>query len=209
MGGVRKPFLELLGEPVLRHALTPFLAEPRVVAVAVALGPDDAGAPPEWLTTLDPRVLIVAGGPSRAASVARAIAALPDDVDVIAVHDAARPLLTGDTVRACIEVAATGVGAVAGCPAVDTMKSVSRDGSVIATPDRSGLWHAHTPQVFPAAVLRRAYASGGVGATDDASLVEAAGAPVRMVDDGGQNLKVTRPDDVALAEAILRLRGSA
>lgn len=206
MGGVRKPFLDLLGEPVLLHSLRPFLDDPRVVCVAVALGAEDAATPPTWLAAVDPRVRVVEGGATRGASVSRALAALPDDVTVIAVHDAARPLLTAATLSACIEAAARGEGAVAGCPAVDTMKTVDADARVTGTPDRSRLWHAHTPQVFPAGVLRAAYASGPREATDDAALVESTGTPVRMVDDGGLNLKVTRPADVGVAEAILRAR---
>jgi 2-C-methyl-D-erythritol 4-phosphate cytidylyltransferase len=138
-----------------------------------------------------------------------ALAALPEDVDVIAVHDAARPLVTAETVTLCIDVAAAGSGAVAGCPAVDTMKSVDAAGAIRGTPDRDGLWHAHTPQVFPAGALRAAYASGRIGATDDAALLDGSGLPLRMVDDGGRNLKVTRPDDVAVAEALLRAREGA
>ena len=206
MGGVRKPFLELAGEAVLVHALRPFLAEPRVVAVVVALGAEDAEDPPAWLTELDDRVAVVTGGASRGDSVRLAIAALPDDVDVIAVHDAARPLVTESVVSACIDEAETGTGAVAGSPAIDTMKRVAADGVIVATPSRSELWHAHTPQVFPAELLRTAYAAGEEGATDDAALVENVGGRVRMIDDGGWNLKVTRPGDVAVAEAIVQER---
>ena len=207
MGGVRKPFLELAGRPVLEHALRPFLADERVVAVVVALSTADSDDPPAWLTALDPRVGIVEGGQSRGASVARAIDALPHDLDVIAVHDAARPLVSPETVAACIDVAAAGDGAVAGCPAVDTMKTVDAEGWIDATPARARLWHAHTPQVFPADALRRAYASGHEDATDDAALAEAIGVRVRMIDDGGVNPKVTRPHDVVVAEALLRARG--
>lgn len=207
MGGTRKPFLELAGQPVLRRALAPFLGEPRVVAVVVALTPEEAAAPPAWLRELDPRVRVVAGGASRAESVRNAIAALPDDVDVIAVHDAARPLVELRVISECIDLAAAGTGAVAGCPATDTMKRVDREGLVVDTPDRATLWHAHTPQVFPAPVLREAYARAGSGSTDDASLVETVGGRVRMVDGGRTNLKLTTNGDVALAEAILRLRG--
>ncbi|MCH7991694.1 MAG: 2-C-methyl-D-erythritol 4-phosphate cytidylyltransferase [Gemmatimonadetes bacterium] len=208
LGGSRKPFIELSGEPILLHALRPFLADARVVAVVVALGAEDAADPPSWLTELDVRVRVVAGGASRAESVGLALAVLPDDVTVIAVHDAARPLVTEDVVRACIDLASTGVGAVAGCPAVDTMKAVDTDAYIVATPDRSTLWHAQTPQVFPADMLRRAYEQEGVSATDDAALVERAGGRVRMVDGGPSNIKVTRPGDLALAEAILRARKS-
>ena len=209
MGGVRKPFLELAGEPVLVHALRPFLADSRVVAVVVALAEADASAPPLWLTGLDARVRVVAGGETRAESVRNALAELPDDVDVVAVHDAARPLVTADVVGRCIDVAAVGEGAVAGCPAVDTMKQVDGERAIVATPDRSTLWHAHTPQVFPAGVLRRAYRRDLAGATDDAGLVEREGLTVRMVDGGPANLKVTRQEDLAVAEAVLRARKGA
>ncbi len=209
MGGVRKPFLELAGEPVLVHAIRPFLADARVVSIAVALAPDDAADPPDWLTALDARVRIVAGGSSRAESVRNALAALPDDVDVVAIHDAARPLLPPGVVERCIAVAAGGEGAVAGCRAVDTMKEVDPDGYIVATPERARLWHAHTPQVFPAWIARRAYAADAAllaSATDDAALAEAVGAVVRMVDAGAGNLKVTAPGDLPIAEAILAER---
>lgn len=206
MGGARKPFLELGGRPVLAHALLPFLAEPRVVAVAVALFEEDAQRPPGWLTSLDTRVRVVPGGDTRTASVAAALAALPSDLDVIAVHDAARPLVTLAVVSACIDLAATGVGAVAGCPAVDTVKEVDERGRIVATPDRSRIWQAQTPQVFPAALLRRAYAAPNGVATDDAALVEHVGGEMRMVDAGPHNLKVTRPGDLVLAEAVLAAR---
>jgi len=206
MGGLRKPFLELVGEPVLVHALRPFLVQTSVVAVVVALAQEDAASPPEWLTGLDGRISVVAGGETRTESVGRAMAALPADVDVIAVHDAARPLVTAGVVAECIAVAAAGRGAVAGCPAVDTMKEVDGDGYIVATADRSRLWRAHTPQVFPASLLREAYETAGSTATDDAALVERVGGEILMVDAGAWNLKVTRPGDVPVAEALLRMR---
>lgn len=206
MGGVRKAFLELDGEPILLRALRPFVQDERVVRIVVALSPGDAANPPGWLTACDPRIAVVAGGATRGESVARCLVELPDDVRVIAVHDAARPLVTADVIRRCIDTAASGVGAVAGCPAVDTMKVVEEGGFILSTPDRSTLWHAHTPQVFPAEALRLAYERGDPTATDDASLVEGQGLRVRMIDDGGVNPKITRPGDVAVGEAILRAR---
>lgn len=209
MGGARKPFLELAGEPILVHALRPFLDDERVVCVCVALSAEDAADPPRWLLELDARIRIVAGGSTRGESVRLALAALGPDVTVIAVHDAARPLVTADVIRTCIDLAATGFGAVAGCPVVDTMKVVDAGGQIVSTPDRATLWHAHTPQVFPAELLRRAYDGGGLGATDDASLVEEVGGSVRMVDAGPFNMKVTLPTDVAVAESILRARSAS
>jgi len=209
MGGLRKPFLELDGEYVLVRALRPFLAEKRVVRVAVALSAADAAEPPDWLTSLDDRIDVVVGGATRGASVANCLAAIPDDVHVIAVHDAARPLVYREVVSRCLDVAVGGVGAVAGCPAVDTMKIVDEGTFIRSTPDRSTLWHAHTPQAFPAEALRLAYASDDLGATDDAALVEGQGIRVRMVDDGALNPKITRPGDLAVGEAILRVRSGA
>jgi 2-C-methyl-D-erythritol 4-phosphate cytidylyltransferase len=209
MGGTRKAWLELDGRPLLALALEPFLARPDVVAVRVALSPEDAADPPAWLGDLDPRVQVVAGGATRAESVARAVAALPDAVDVILVHDAARPLLTNSVVDRVVAAAAQGVGAVAGRPATDTFKRVGDDGLIESTPPRDGLWHAQTPQGFPAELLRRAVAaldddpSLAGRATDDAALVESVGGRVRMVLGAARNLKVTHPTDVPLARWYL------
>ena len=202
MGGRRKAWLELRGEPVLRHALRPFLEHPDVVAVRVALAPDEVGDAPPWLDALDARVEVVAGGETRALSVREAVRALPE-VDVVVVHDAARPLLTADVLARTLDaLEADGVdGAVAGLPAVDTLKEVDADGRVVATPERSRVWHAQTPQAFRASVVRDAYErlEELPGVTDDASLVEALGGTVQMVRGDPRNLKVTRPGDVALA----------
>ena len=206
MGGARKPLLQLAGEPILLRALRPFRADDRVSAIAIALTREEVDNPPEWLMGLDERIVLVEGGATRGASVARAVDALSGDVSVIAVHDGARPLVTPELVSQCIDLASEGFGAVAGEPAIDTIKAVDAGSLVTGTPDRSTLWLAHTPQVFPAAILRAAYTKGYASATDDAALVEAAGGRIQMVDDGGENLKVTRSVDLITAEAILSAR---
>ena len=148
------------------------------------------------------------GGETRSDSVANAVEVLPEGVEVILVHDAARPLTTVGTVERCIEVASRGEGAVAGWPATDTLKEVDGDQRILRTPDRSRIWHAQTPQGFPAPVLRGALGDPDLRAraTDDASLVEAAGVPVRMVEGSPDNLKVTRPQDLPVAELLLARR---
>jgi 2-C-methyl-D-erythritol 4-phosphate cytidylyltransferase len=207
MGGRRKPWLLLAGEPILRHALRPFLARPDGVRVIVALSPSDFADPPPWLSGLAPRVGLVAGGTSRTASVRAALDALPE-VDLVVVHDAARPLLTDDLLERCLQAARRGGGAVAGHPVVDTLKEVDGTGTVVGTPDRSRLWQAQTPQVFSQSLLRLAYASpDGAGATDDSVLVERAGGKVVMVEASPANLKVTTPDDLLLAEHLLGRSG--
>ncbi len=208
MGGARKPFLELAGEPLLAHALRPFLADDRVVAVAVAVSADDVSSARSWVEALDPRIAVVAGGATRSDSVAAAVGRLPEDLQVILVHDAARPLATAGAVDRCVAAAAAGQGAVAGWPATDTLKEVDGDGRIVRTPDRSKVWHAQTPQGFPADVLRSALADPEARAlaTDDAALVEAVGLPVVMVEGAPDNLKVTRPEDLPVAEILLARR---
>ncbi len=208
MGGQKKPFLALAGEPILLHALRPFLADPEVVAVGIAVSPEDVDEAREWLEPLDDRIRVCGGGASRSDSVLEAVNTLPDNVDVILVHDAARPLVTSETVRRCIEGAAGGDGVVAGWPATDTLKEVDEGGHILRTPDRSRVWHAQTPQGFPARVLRDALGNPTLRAqaTDDASLVEAAGLRVRMVEGSADNLKVTRPEDLPIAELLLSRR---
>lgn len=205
MGGTRKPFLELDGEPLLVHALRPFLRDDRVVSVVVSLTPQDVDEITDWIRRLDDRIKLVKGGVNRTESVRNAVNVLPTNLDVIAIHDAARPLVTSAIVGKCIDLANTGVCAVSGCPVIDTIKRVDEEFQVLETVDRSVLWHAHTPQVFPADLLRQAYESGRVG-TDDAVLLESFGARLQMVDDGGTNIKVTRPTDLMIAQAILRLQ---
>ncbi len=209
MGGVRKPFLELNGEPILAWALRAFLLHPRVTAVAVALGGEDFEAPPSWLTNLDPRIRLVLGGETRGASVRAALEALPASVGIVAVHDAARPLVTRGIIDRCLsEVVGEGRGAVAGWPAVDTLKEVDDQGKIVATPNRDRIWHAQTPQVFPRELLLAAYrraSEAGFTNTDDAALVEGIGGEVVMVPGSARNLKVTRPEDLPLAEFYLTL----
>jgi len=133
MGGVRKPFLELLGEPLLLHSLRPFLTHPQVVAVAVAFPEVELRDPPDWLARVDSRVVLVQGGATRSESVWEALQALPESLELIAVHDAARPLVTRDIIDRCLEAVDEGTGAVAGWPAVDTVKQVGEGDRVRAT----------------------------------------------------------------------------
>lgn len=209
MGGTRKAFLELRDEPLLALALRPFLDHPDVAGLAIALPEEDAADPPDWLVGMDTRIRIVAGGTTRLESVAVALSALPDGLEVAVVHDAARPLVTRQIVDRCIEPAREGWGAVAGWPVVDTLKQVDTQLEVQSTPDRARFWRAQTPQAFPRAKLvdsyRRARAEG-VSATDDAAVFARYGGRVCMVEGATWNLKVTHPEDLDLAEILLRHR---
>jgi 2-C-methyl-D-erythritol 4-phosphate cytidylyltransferase len=207
MGGVRKPFLDLLGKPLLYHALRPFLDHPQVRAVTVALGEEDFLDPPPWLPGIDARVTLVRGGESRGESVWAALDALPPWVDLVAIHDGARPLVSRSIIDRCIQAAQEGCGAVAGWPAVDTLKRVSDETRVVETLPREEIWHAQTPQVFPREMIVGAYQAAveaRVFDTDDSALVERVGGRVVMVRGSAVNLKVTRPEDLPLAELFLR-----
>ena len=210
MGGVRKPFLELAGQPILLRAIRPFLEASGVECVAVALPPDLAARPPAWLTGADPRVRVVAGGATRGESVAAAVAALPPEVDVVLVHDGARPLVERALVERCLQAAASGQSVVSGVPAVDTLKEVDERRRVVCTPRRGRYWHAQTPQAFPRQLLESAYRRAreeGVQGTDDASLIERFGGEVTMIEGSPRNIKVTRPEDLILAERLLASAG--
>ena len=144
---------------------------------------------------------VVAGGASRSGSVRNGLAAVPPDVEVVVVHDAARPLAGPELFRAAVEAVRAGAaGAVCAVPVGDTVKRV-QGSSVVATVDRSELWAVQTPQAFAAGALRAAHAAGG-DATDDAALLEAAGLEVVVVPGDVANVKVTNPGDLALAEAL-------
>jgi 2-C-methyl-D-erythritol 4-phosphate cytidylyltransferase len=145
----------------------------------------------------------VAGGAARSESVRNALDAAPD-ADIVVIHDAARPFVTDELVRKCIAAVEAGAdGAIAASPVTDTVKEADADGRVERTLDRSRLWSIQTPQAFRAHVLRRALAGDLASATDDASLVEALGGDVRIVEAPASNFKITWPEDLSRAEALL------
>jgi 2-C-methyl-D-erythritol 4-phosphate cytidylyltransferase len=145
----------------------------------------------------------VAGGVARSESVRNALDAAPD-ADIVVIHDAARPFVTDELVRKCIAAVEAGAdGAIAASPVTDTVKEADTDGRVERTLDRSRLWSIQTPQAFRAQVLRRALEGDLASATDDASLVEALGGDVRIVEAPASNFKITWPEDLSRAEALL------
>ena len=150
----------------------------------------------------------VRGGASRSESVRNALAAAPE-ATVVVVHDAARPLLTAELVRKCLDALEGADGAIAAAPVTDTVKEVDSRRRVIRTLERSALWAVQTPQVFHAGVLRKALEADPAvlaRATDDASLVEARGGRLRVVEASPENIKVTTEFDHAVAERILSAR---
>lgn len=147
--------------------------------------------------------VVVAGGATRSASVRAGLTQIPEGVEAVVVHDAARPLAHPGLFKAVLAALIDGAdGAVAAVPVADTLKRVGPDGRVVATVDRAGVWAIQTPQAFRLEVLRAAHV-GDPEATDDAGLVEAAGGRVVVVAGDRRNLKVTDPTDLTLLEALV------
>ena len=203
----KKPFVELKGRPVWVRTAEHFLNRPDVCQTILVIAPEDL----EWfretfkanLAFMD--ITVVTGGASRAESVRNGISAITTPADFIAVHDAARPLLTAKWIDQIFAAAETHQAAIPGLKISSTVKRVGNDSLINATVDRTGLVQAQTPQVFSAALLRNAMAScrNLAAATDEASLVESLAQPVKVIDGWPMNIKITTNEDFRLAELFL------
>jgi 2-C-methyl-D-erythritol 4-phosphate cytidylyltransferase len=202
--GQPKALAVVLGRPLLEWSLEALRAVPRIERIVVAL-PDGVEAPAGTIG--------VRGGAERSHSVRNALAAAPGAADeAVLVHDAARPLLTAELAEQCLDALDGVDAAIAAAPVTDTTKEAGPDRLVTRTLDRASLWAVQTPQVFRRAALDAVMAQPDdvlAAATDDASLVEAAGGTVRLVPAPRENLKVTTPLDLRVAELLLADRGHA
>jgi 2-C-methyl-D-erythritol 4-phosphate cytidylyltransferase/2-C-methyl-D-erythritol 2,4-cyclodiphosphate synthase len=204
-GGDRpKQMLDLGGRPLLQHSVQVFDRHPRVSEVVVVLPADWLGRAAEIVGPSTRPIRAVAGGRRRQDSVRAGVDALSRDVDVVLVHDAARPFVDGELIARVLGGVAEAGAAVPAVPARDTVKR--RDGAsghVVSTLSRDEIWLAQTPQGFRREVLAAAFAGqeGGADATDDAMLVERTGRPVAIVPGDERNVKITTPDDLGAARA--------
>jgi 2-C-methyl-D-erythritol 4-phosphate cytidylyltransferase len=183
---------------------------PSVEGIVVAVHPQDREAAQALVRSFRFRKVfrIVPGGSSRAESVFRGLKAIPSDSRWVVVHDAARPLVSPKLIEQTIRAARRFRAAIAAVPVVPTIKR-GKDGWVAQTLDRNHLWVSQTPQAFGRKLLEKAHARGaarGLKATDDAALVEAMGHRVRIVPGESRNLKVTTPEDLVMAQALLKSR---
>ena len=204
--GESKQFLLLAGEPIICHSVRRLSAIAEVAGVVVVLHPSHvvrfAGL--ASASEVGTPVLIAEGGRERSDSVRAGLAAVPADADVIAVHDGARPLFGRHVFLECLAALDGADGAVPATAVIDTLKRAADGGRIVHTVDRNELWAVQTPQVFRAAALRAAYARTDVtGSTDDASVLERAGASVVVVPSTPANVKITTPADLPLAGALL------
>lgn len=213
--------MEAAGRPLLAWSLAAFRAAPGVAVVVIAAPPGyeemveriagEAGGAPGDPGAFHP--IVVSGGDSRAASVGFALAEVPARAELVAVHDAARPLVTAELIEALLARVGddpNAAGAIAAAPIADTVKRADGDPPrIVATEDRDRLWAAQTPQVFRAEALRAAHDADPAelaAATDDAMLVERTGGVVLIEPSSPQNVKVTTPADLRLAELLLAER---
>lgn len=207
-----KQYLPLAGTTVLEYTLQQLLAHPQVSGLVVSLAGHDRYWPTLDIAD-DPRVITVTGGEERCHSVRNGLKALmerTDPTDWVMVHDVARPCLTHQELDSLFSAAQTADsdGYVLGMPVRDTMKQTSPAGVVETCPDRSRLWHAFTPQMFRLGELLSAIdfcLRAGKLVTDEASAMEQCDHSVQMVGGSANNIKITRPEDLPLAEFILNL----
>jgi len=201
-----KQFRWVAGKPMLLHSIQTFQARADVAMVVCVLPREHVGDPPPWIFQSDAdRLLLSVGGRERSESVANGLEDLPGECEIVVIHDAARPLVTPETIGRVIDEARKGNGAVAGIPVIDTLKRVDTSGKIIETVDRFELWRAQTPQAFPRKVIERAHREAREAdriATDDAALCEQIGLPVVVVRGSERALKITEENDFSLAEAL-------
>ncbi|HWF58790.1 MAG TPA: 2-C-methyl-D-erythritol 4-phosphate cytidylyltransferase [Nitrospira sp.] len=213
-GSVPKQFLALGGQPLILHSLRVLQASSIIEEVILAVPQHEMDYCLKEIVAkhrFTKVTKVVPGGHERQDSVRHALEAVHDDVDVVLVHDAVRPFLTEQMVERVVKAARDKGAAIIALPMKDTVKQVGADHVIVRTIDRQSLWLAQTPQAFRCdwllAAHRKAHAEG-VRATDDASLIEWAGHPVCVVEGSGENIKVTRPEDMVIGEAILASRRS-
>lgn len=221
-GNSDKVLQPLAGQSVLARAVAPFVEDPRIVLLvlvapagreaeyrAAAFAGLEGGEPPASRLT----VTVVPGGARRQDSVARGLSAVPDDVDLVAVHDAARPLCTPSLLARLLDTASVEGAAVPVVPPADTIIQVSQDGAAwVGGLDRARLRAVQTPQVFRRDWLVEAHAladAEGADVTDDGSLIRRLGHPVAAVEGLTDNIKITLASDIDLAAALLRRREEA
>lgn len=203
-----KPFLEISGKTILEHTILRFLGLESLGQVVVATSPLYLNKAEEILNNVLPEHIlfhVIEGGAERQHSIFNTLKFV-DDGNLAIVHDAVRPFVELQHIENCCKAAMQTGASVLGVPAKDTIKKIDKDQMILDTPSRSFLWQAQTPQVFKKEILQEAYQKAfeeNFIGTDDASLVERLGHPVKMVEGDRSNFKITYPLDFKLAKLLL------
>jgi 2-C-methyl-D-erythritol 4-phosphate cytidylyltransferase len=213
MGGpLPKQFLAIGGLPLIVHSLRVLQTSPAIDAIILAVPRADIAYCQSDIVMaygFGKIVKVVAGGVERQDSVRLALAAVGSETEIVLVHDAVRPFLTLQMVTEVVEAARATGAAIVALPMRDTVKQVGANHTIERTVDRAHLWLAQTPQAFRREWLQEAHEKAhleGVHATDDAYLIEWSGRPVSVVEGNGENIKVTKPEDMIIGEAIWAAR---
>lgn len=208
MGGVDKIFAPIAKLPVICRTLAAFNNHPAIDEIVVVTRPDVMERMSRVCVAYEKVHIVVSGGASRTESVQKGLAAVSEGTQLVAVHDGARPLVPAEVITKAVAKAAKFGAAAPAIPVKDTIK-VSESGAVDATPRRETLFAVQTPQVFDADLLRGALQNAlekGIPLTDDCSAVEALGMSVQLTEGSEENIKITTPLDLELAEAIVARR---
>ena len=211
-GSVPKQFLSIGGEPLIVQSLRTLQAAPVVGQIILAVPSADIEYCQQEIVLrhrFTKVTKVVAGGAERQDSVRHALAQVPSDTDIVLIHDAVRPFVTQRMIEEVVAASWKEGAAIIALPMRDTVKQVRTDGMIERTVDRTPLWLAQTPQAFRRDWIETAHEKAhaeGVRATDDAFLVEWLGYSVAVVEGSGENIKVTRPEDLVIGEAILASR---
>lgn len=208
MQGIDKILTPVLGKPILAHSVETFEASALVHEIVIVMRADLVPMGEALARKAGWRKVtaIVSGGARRQDSVKAGLFAL-GQCDYVMIHDGARPCVTGAIIARGLEAAKATGAAIAAVPAKDTIKQVNADQEITATPPREGLWQVQTPQVFRYDMLVKAYSEITADATDDAMLVERMGETVKVFMASYENIKVTTPEDITVAEVLLRKKG--
>lgn len=209
---VKKQYLRLVDKPVLRHTLDVIEQCSVIDGIILVVSPGEEAICQDMINqghALSKIMAVVPGGNHRQTSVYYGLCALPEDTELALIHDGARPLVRPQEITSVIEVARDMGAAALAVQVKDTIKVVNQENIIVATPQRETLWAVQTPQVFRYPLIMQAHRQAldrGYYATDDCALVEALGVPVKLVPGSYENLKITTPEDLVLAEAFLKRR---
>ena len=205
-----KPFLSVAGKPILVHTLRRFAPVEAIRRIVVVVAAEREALCREVLHTHGPwpqPITVVHGGAERQDSVRNGLAALEPRCEIVMIHDAARPFISAQAIQRSIDTATKGGSAIVATPVRDTIKRADTQHTIRETVSRQDLWLAQTPQTFRVEVIRAAHRwaqQQGLTGTDDATLVEQMGQPVRLIPGDALNFKITTPDDLALAKVVLQ-----
>mgnify|MGYP002007416842 CR=1 FL=1 len=201
-----KLLLDVAGRSVLSWTLNSVKASTSIDWIGIVGQPLDKAAILSVVEECALQIHWIDGGSTRQESVQRGLNGLPSDAKYVLIHDAARCLVEPKLLNQCADLVKEGIAVVAATPVTDTIKQVSKDGFITATPDRSELWAAQTPQGFNVAELKNAHEQAlkhNWSVTDDAALFEKLGRAVKILESPSSNIKVTTPFDLIIAEALL------